>query len=38
MEKNNSTGKVFFKFDIYSFFTGTVTTNKLDDGIPVAHF
>ena len=27
----------FFKFDIYLFSTGTATTNKLGDGIPVAH-
>ena len=30
--------KSFFKFDIYFFSTGTAPTNKLDDGIPVAHF
>ena len=28
----------FFKFNNYFFFTGTPTTNKLDDGIPVTHF
>ena len=28
----------FFNFDIYLFSTGTTTTNKLDDSIPIAHF
>ena len=28
----------FFKFNNYLFSTGTATTNKLDDGIPVTHF
>ena len=27
----------FFKFNNYFFSTGTPTTNKLDDGIPVTH-
>ena len=30
--------KSFFKFYIYLLSTGTATTNKLDDDIPVAHF
>ena len=30
--------KKFFKFDTYLFSTGTATSNKLDDGIPAAHF
>ena len=30
--------EILFKFDIYLFSTGNATTNKFDDGIPVAHF
>ena len=28
----------FFKLNNYFFSAGTVTTNKLDDGVPVTHF
>ena len=39
IEKDNSIYlKFFFKFDIYLFSTGTVTTNKLDDSTGVVHF
>ena len=37
IEKNISV-RIFFKFNNYFFSTGTPTTKKLDDGIPVAHF
>ena len=36
IEKNISLW-IFFKFNNYFFSTGTPTTNKLDDGIPVTH-
>ena len=29
---------MFFKFNNYCFSTGTPTTRRLDDGIPVTHF
>ena len=32
------TFEIFFKFDIHLLSTGTATTKKFDDGIPVAHF
>ena len=38
LEKIYSIRKVFFKFEIYLFSTGSTTTNKSDDGIPVARF
>ena len=36
--KNIIASANLFKFDFYLFSTGTATTNKLDDGILVAHF
>ena len=38
IEKKTLVYEFFFKHNNYFFSTGTTTTNKLDDGVPVTHF
>ena len=38
IEKKILVYEFFFKHNNYFFSTGTPTTNKLDDGVPVTHF